>query len=129
MNGLRRFMYGRNGVDQLNLALLVFSVLLMVITAFIPIYWVRLIEYVPLIWCLFRMLSKNIVARRAENYKFITIWNKVKGFFSGVSLRFKDKTHRYFKCPSCKTVVRVPKGKGKILITCPRCKTRFEKKS
>lgn len=129
MNWLRRFMYGRNGADQLNLALLAFSVILCVATAFFSNVWVRMIVYIPLAWGLFRMLSKNLVARRAENYKFLTIWYKLKGFFSGASQRMKDKDHRYFHCPSCKTVVRVPRGKGKIVITCPKCRTKFEKKS
>lgn len=129
MNWLRRFMYGRNGTDQLNFALLVLSVILCVVTAFFTNMWVRMIVYIPLAWGIFRMLSKNLVARRAENYKFLIVWQKIKGFFTGIAQRTKDKEHRYFKCPSCKSVVRVPRGKGKIVITCPKCRTRFEKKS
>ena len=78
----------------------------------------------------FRMFSKNIPARYAENQKFLNIrynvmvkWNLKKKHL------IESKTHRFFKCPQCKQKVRVPKGRGKICITCPKCKTEFVKKS
>ena len=76
-----------------------------------------LLAYVPLIWSMFRMYSRNIEARRRENAAFLR-------FFS----RLTDKQYRYFRCPGCRQVVRVPRGKGKINIRCPKCSRQFIKK-
>ena len=129
MNWLRRFMYGRNGTDQLNFALLVLSVILCVITAFFTNMWVRMIVYIPLAWGIFRMLSKNLVARRAENYKFLIVWHKIKGFFTGIAQRTKDKEHRYFRCPNCHARLRLPRGVGEVTVNCGQCKHSFRKKA
>ena len=77
-----------------------------------------LLAYVPLIWSMFRMYSRNIEARRRENAAFLR-------FFS----RLTDKQYRYFRCPGCRQVVRVPRGKGKINIRCPKCSRQFIKKT
>ena len=128
MNWLRNFMMGRYGGDQLSIALLIFSVVLSVVLRFVPVPFVGLVVYLPLIWCLFRMMSRNYSARRAENQVFLKFWNPVSGGVKGFVARRKDsKTHRYFHCPGCKAWVRVPKGKGKISITCPKCRKEFIK--
>ena len=109
----RRFMYGRYGTDSLNKALLIAAVVLMLlgwvggswIASWMTIF--NLFAYAPLIWCIFRMYSRNIDARRRENAKWM-------GFFA---------------CPSCGQSVRVPRGKGKINIRCPKCGERFIKKT
>ncbi|MDR2615993.1 MAG: hypothetical protein LBC28_05370 [Oscillospiraceae bacterium] len=90
----------------------------------------RYVSYALLAIALWRMLSRNIHRRRAENDRFIRVWwplrTKIKRFLTG----FKDrKSHRFFKCPSCKNILRVPKGKGKLQITCPKCGERFIKKT
>lgn len=120
-NWFRNFMMGRYGSDQLNLALLGLGIVMMVLGALLGM-WFRLAQvlnflcYVPLVWCLFRVYSRNIAARRRENQAFL-------GFFQ----RFKDREHRYFHCPKCGQMVRVPRGRGKINIRCPRCSERFIK--
>ena len=76
------------------------------------------LAYIPLIWSIFRMYSRNIEARRRENAAFLR-------FFS----RLTDKQYRYFRCPGCRQVVRVPRGKGKINIRCPKCSRQFIKKT
>ena len=69
-------------------------------------------------------------ARAAENYRYFVCKNKVLGWFRRGKARWQDrKTHRYFRCPQCRATVRVPRGKGKIRITCPKCKHQFVKKS
>ena len=130
LNWLRRFMMGRYGGDALNLCLLVFTFILSFIFMFIPVYWVRLLLYLPLGWAVFRMLSRNIAARQRENRAFVGFFARITGWFSKKRRRMQDKkTHRFFACPQCKQTVRVPKGKGKIEITCPRCHTTFIRKS
>ena len=123
---LARFMYGRNGNDQLNLALLAVYVVILLAQALLG--WIRIariiLEIVTLVLAavvIFRAFSKNLAKRRAENTRFLSWWYPVKGHISGAQQRRKDKDHKYFTCKSCKTICRVPVGKGKIEITCPKC--------
>ena len=122
-DALRRFMMGRYGTDRLNQWLLGAAVVLLLISLicsrFVP--WMAVLSYVayvPLVWSIFRMYSRNIAARRRENAAF-------QRFFS----RLTDKQYRYFRCPGCHQVVRVPRGKGKINIRCPKCSCQFIKKT
>ena len=120
--GLRRFMMGRYGPDKLNSALLWTAVILMVVSLFIPSATVKLgmmvIYYALWGWSIFRMLSRNTYKRYRENRRFLLLID-----------RFKDREHRYFDCPKCRQSVRVPRGKGKIAITCPKCKEKFVRKT
>ena len=77
-----------------------------------------------------RMFSRNISRRSAENQKYMKIHYKFMSRFNKVRARIKDsKTHRIFKCPSCGQKIRVPKGKGRISIKCPKCRIEFIKKT
>ncbi len=130
MNWFRKFMSGRYGVDQLSVGLLILSLLLSVIFYIFPFTILNLLIYVPFIVFLFRVLSKNHTMRRKENAVFMKLWNPVAAWFGKKRTRINNsKTYRYFKCPGCKQEVRVPRGKGKIRITCPKCKTEFIKKT
>ena len=125
-SALARFMYGRNGNDQLNLALLIVYVAVLVLQALLGrIYAARVIlEAITLALAalvIFRSFSKNLTKRRAENARFLNWWYPVKSRVSGARQRRQDKDHKYFTCKSCKTICRVPVGKGKIEITCPKC--------
>ena len=120
--GYRNFMAGRYGTDRLNMVVLctglVASLLSMMISArpFNLIFWV--ISYGLMIWAICRSLSRNIYARYQENRRFLQVCERVK-----------DRQNRYFDCPKCHQTVRVPRGKGKISITCPRCKEKFIRKT
>ncbi len=119
----RNFMLGRYGSDRLGTVLLISGIVLMVLSSLLGgrYDWANhltLLAYIPLFWCIFRMYSRNIEARRRENALFV-------GFFN----HLKDREHRYFRCPQCKQSVRVPRGRGKINIRCPKCSTRFIKKT
>jgi len=123
---LARFMYGRNGSDQLNMALLTAYLVLWIVQLFLRrIHTVQLIvEAVMLalmILIFFRMLSRNLPKRQAENAKFLNWWYPIKNRAAAVKQRRLDKDHKYFTCKNCKTVCRVPAGKGKVEITCPKC--------
>jgi ribosomal protein L37AE/L43A len=119
---LRNFMSGRYGMDKLNMALLwagVISSLLSAIVRVSPfnlIFWA--LSYGLMILAIIRMLSRNTYKRYQENRKFLQVFD-----------RLKDRNHRYFDCPKCRQMVRVPRGKGKIAITCPRCREKFVRKS
>ncbi len=130
MNWLRKFMIGRYGVDQLSVGLLFLSFLLSIVFYIFPFGLLNYLVYVPFLVFLLRALSKNYNARRKENNAFLKLWNPIADWFSKKRSRFNAyKTHRYFKCPGCKQEVRVPKNKGKIRITCPKCRLEFIKKT
>jgi len=130
MNRLRAFMSGRYGLDQLSFAIMIFAIIATLISNFV-LYWpLNIVSFALYGFALFRMFSRNFNARRRENSRFMRIWTKLKNFFNHLSMRIRDsKTHRFFKCPSCKNTLRVPKNRGRILITCPKCGERFEKKT
>ena len=119
---LRSFMTGRYGTDRLNMVILcaglVASLLSVMISVqpFNLIFWA--LSYGLMIWAICRSLSRNTYKRYQENRKFLQLTG-----------RMKDREHRYFDCPKCRQMVRVPRGKGKIAITCPRCREKFVKKT
>ena len=129
-NFLRKFMIGRYGPDHLNIAMIIFSLALSLthtVTGFSPVLYV---SYVIIALAFFRMLSRNITRRRRENDKFIRYWWPIRTKFVRFFSRFRDgKAYKYFKCPSCSNTLRVPRGKGKLQITCPKCGERFLKKT
>ena len=128
-NALRQFMYGRYGNDALNLFLVgAYLVLYLVylFTGFLPLYALTL---VLIFWALFRMLSRNAPRRRAENARFLKVAGPAIQWFHLRRTIHRDKQHRYFRCPSCGQQLRVPRGKGKITVTCRSCGAVFQEKS
>lgn len=128
-NALQRFMYGRYGNDQLNICLLGLYLVLSLlhsITRLVFFYWAGM---VTVVWCLFRMLSRDLSKRRSENVKFMAKAGPVVQWFRLQRTIHRDKDHRYFKCPSCGQQLRVPRGKGKITVTCRGCGASFQEKS
>lgn len=127
---LRNFMRGRYGPDHLSVAMVIISLVLSLLNGILNFAPLLYVSYLILAVMLFRMLSRNITRRRAENDKFIRYWwpvrTKIVRAFKNVKHR---KTHRYLKCPGCGNTLRVPKGKGKLQITCPKCGERFIKKT
>ena len=119
---LRRFMEGRYGNDKLNSAILGGALVMVILALFIRNPLINLIlhgvSYALMFWSIFRSLSRNTYKRYQENRTFLKFVDRVR-----------DRDHRYFECPKCRQTVRVPRGKGKIAITCPRCKEKFVKKS
>ncbi|MBS7298924.1 MAG: hypothetical protein KIG65_07580 [Eubacteriales bacterium] len=123
LNRFQRFMIGRYGFDKLGQALAIASAVLMILSGFLGSVCVAL-SYTLLILCIFRILSKNTVYRMNENRKYMELSNKVKAY-----LKRDRKYYRYFKCPNCRKITKVPKHKGKIAITCPHCRYEFVKKT
>lgn len=127
MGIFKKFMNGRYGGDQFSMVLLVTSILLMIIGRLTGLSLFIFISYIPLIFSIYRMFSKDIAKRRMENYKFSIFISPIYSKYKKIQKRFKGrKTHKYFKCPNCHTELRLPKGKGRIKITCPKCKEKFE---
>ena len=132
-----RFMYGRNGVDQLNRALAAAYLILFFVGMLISnllksdalAYVFTVLENILVLILLFRTLSKNLYKRRAENQRWVNWWWRIKSNNAGTKARHADKDHKYFTCKQCKTICRVPVGKGKIIITCPKCKAQIQAKT
>jgi len=125
---LQQFMYGRYGFDELSKVLNIISLALWAISLFIP--YVYPIVLILLLWVIFRTYSRNISKRQLELNKYFHIKNKISGWFKLKKDIIKNrKTHRYYKCPICKANLRVPKGRGKIEISCPKCHHKFIKKT
>ena len=118
--GLRKFMAGRYGTDKLNMAILFTGLGFTFLSMLIPVAMAKMIfttvSYGFMILAICRSLSRNIYKRYEENRKFLLFFQKLK-----------DKEHCYYNCPRCRQQVRVPKGKGKIAISCPKCKEKFIK--
>ena len=119
---LRSFMTGRYGTDRLNMVILCAGLFVSLLSMWIRVPALNMLFFVLsyglMIWAICRSLSRNTYKRYQENRRFLQFWN-----------RLKDRQNRYFDCPKCRQVVRVPRGKGKISITCPRCKEKFIRKT
>ena len=120
--GLRNFMVGRYGTDKLNMVILSAGLAVCLVSAFVDSVKVNLlltaVSYGLMIWALYRSFSRQTYKRYQENRKFLQFFD-----------RLKDRQHRYYDCPKCHQVVRVPRGKGKIAITCPKCREKFIRKT
>ena len=127
---LMQFMIGRYGVDTFSKFLLGTALGFVVLDLFIDSRFLTSWFYVLVIYAYYRILSKNHQKRYQENMKFLQIKNKlVAKFNSEKNLMKQRKTHHIYKCPTCSQKIRIPKGKGRICITCPKCKTEFTKTS
>ena len=121
-NFFRTFMLGRYGPDHLSIAMISVSFVFSLLYAILANNVFLIISYAIFGLTLFRMLSRNKLRRRAENDRFIRFWWPVRTKIKNIIKKIKDKRkYKYFKCPSCKCTLRIPKGKGKIRITCPKC--------
>ena len=131
MQWLQKFMMGRYGADQLNLALIVLALVLSVVFSFVPLGLIgSLIALVPLVLAVLRLLSRNRVQRAKENAAFLKLWNPVRNWFQWLylSLRYCKK-NRYFLCPHGGRIACVPRKTGRVTITCKGCKTRYDRKA
>ena len=124
------FMMGRYGQDELSRFLSIVSLVCLVMFFFSKVQILYIMAFVLLIYSLFRIMSKHHDKRRAERNVYISARNAIKKEFGYVKNKWTHrKTHRYYKCPRCKQALRVPKGRGSITISCPKCKNQFDKKT
>lgn len=124
---LYRFMVGRYGNDTLNVFLLIVYVLLSLLCKRNSILYY--VGFGLFIFAFYRSMSRNIYKRRQENEMFLNLIKPIKPYINATKRNFTDKQRKYFVCPSCKQVIRVPRHRGKIEISCPTCHSRFVRKS
>ena len=123
----RQFMIGRYGTDEFNNFLTIIVFITIVISIFVDNKF-SMFATIFLIYLYFRMFSRNYSARRAENAAFLRVKYKITGYFTPQAREQRKHFHIY-KCPQCKQKIRIPRGKGKIQITCPKCRHEFIKRS
>ena len=128
-NALARFMYGRNGFDQLGIAMLWLSIILDIAAIFVRSTLLDAAGHAIRVIVLFRIFSKNLAKRRDENSAYLRLVGQLKNKTRNYKQRRQDTDHKYFTCKCCKTVCRVPVGKGKIRITCPKCGNKIDAKT
>ena len=128
--GLVKFMAGRRGADELSLAMLIGGALLSLLGTALHMPVLSLLSMAIYIFTLFRMFSRNIEKRYAENAAFLKLWN---GMTSGIRQFFNRlknmKKYKYFKCPECKSRLRLPRGVGEVTVTCGKCHHAFKQKA
>lgn len=129
---IQQFFIGRNGFDDLSRFLNWVSIILIVLSIIfggagsVAFYTLAL---ACIVYAYYRALSKKVYVRMAENNKFLTRRNSFRASVRGCKERFAQrKEYKFFMCPSCRTRLRVPRGKGKIIMTCKKCGNRFEGK-
>ncbi len=131
-NRIIRFMYGRYGTDNLNRFLIWLYLALIVVGLFLQGVAKTVLLALTLIIAItvfYRMFSKNIYKRSAENRKYLAFKAKIKNFIALKKSMWRDrKTHAYKKCPYCKAVLRLPKKRGEHRVDCPKCKREFKVK-
>lgn len=127
---MARFMTGRNGMDNISWDALKACIALVVVNLFLGSPVLRLLSDALLIYALFRVLSRNIAKRQAENSRYMVFYEKVSREVKQFFLRLKGmKTYKYFRCPSCRNRLRMKRGAGEKTITCPVCRHQFTQKA
>lgn len=126
-------MYGRRGTDEFARFLLIVTLVFIVLSWFfrgVIQSLFSLLTIVSLVYCYYRILSRDIYKRQKENAWYLQKKAAVQKWFRSLKDRWTQrKEYKFFRCPSCHSLLRVPKGKGKILLTCRKCGNRFERKS
>lgn len=127
---IRRFLIGRYGNDELSRFLSIAAFVLAVVSLFTKWQWLFSVAFALMLWSTFRILSKNHTGRAKERTAFLRWRQRILHPLGKTKRRIEQsRTHRFFRCPDCDTEVRVPKGKGKIRITCTQCGHKFVKRS
>lgn len=142
---IQRFMQGRYGVDELSRFLTGFSLILLILELFTRNAVFGLLFWADFIWIYYRMLSRQYGKRQQENQKYLTLryqwktkryqWTHKNGRVSKINMdkwkreMVQRKDFHIYKCPNCSQKIRIPRGKGKIMVRCPKCYTEFQKRS
>ena len=125
---IRNGMIGRYGIDEFSRFLMIAGVVLLFMGIFKPLAFLAIPAWILVIYAYFRCFSRNVVKRSSERDRYLRISGRFKGKFELIGRMWKErKTHKYYRCSRCRTMVRVPKGKGRIAITCPKCRNEFIK--
>ena len=124
------FMRGRYGNDELGNVCMAIALPLVLVNIFVNSVWLSLVALVPILYSCFRLSSRNIAARRAENRAFLKALGPAANWVSRPKATFAElRNYKHLTCPSCGKRMRVPRGKGKMRVTCPSCGDKFETRS
>lgn len=127
---LERFMAGRYGMDYFGRFTMILGLVVLLIAGWTGKPFLTLIAWILIIYTYFRMFSKNVYKRATENQKYLNSTYKIRTFWARQkNMMAQRKTHHIYKCPTCRQKIRIPRGKGKIEIRCPKCNATFIKKS
>lgn len=127
---LRNFMMGRYGIDSFGRFLLGLALIMLLLSGFFLRNVFYIVSLLILLYAYYRIFSKDISRRYKENNIFLNYKYKIRNFYQKEKYMFKQRRiYHIYRCPGCKQKIRIPKGKGRICITCPKCKTEFIKRS
>ena len=125
-----RFMQGRYGTDDFYKFLFWVALIGLVLNWFFKSQALSLVVTLILVYAMYRVLSKNHSARYAENQKYLQVTAKFRYWFDQQKKLMEErKYHHIYTCPKCRQKIRIPKGKGKVMIRCPKCHYEFQKRS
>ena len=125
-----RFMQGRYGTDDFYKFLFWVALIGIVINWFFKSQLLSFAVTLILVYAMYRVLSKNHSARYAENQRYLQATAKIRYWFDQQKKLMEErKYHHIYTCPKCRQKIRIPKGKGKIMIRCPKCHHEFQKRS
>ena len=128
--GAQRLMLGRHGADEFSLALLICGVALSILGSATGLIVLDLLGMAAYIYSLFRMFSKNLAKRAAENQGFLGLWTRVASGVRQFFVRLRNmRSYKYFKCPQCHARLRLPRKVGEVTVTCGKCKHAFKQKA
>ena len=128
--GIGRFMAGRRGADEFSLALLIGGMVLSLLGNLINWPILSLLSIAAYVYCAFRMLSRNLQKRYAENQKFVTTWKRSTSAIRQWWARLRNiRKYKYYRCPQCKSWLRLPRKVGEVTVTCGSCKHQFKKRA
>ena len=126
---LARFMAGRNGADNLSRAVMLLAFILFILSLFFSDWLAQLLLMLAvagIVYVYFRMFSKNVARRREENSRYLAKTASLRSYFRSLGERWRQRRdYKFFRCPMCRTLLRVPRGKGKIKIVCRKCGNSF----
>ncbi len=126
---LARFMAGRNGADNLSRAVMFLAFILFILSLFFRDWLAQLLltlAVAGIVYVYFRMFSKNVARRREENSRYLAKTASLRSYFRSLGERWRQRRdYKFFRCPMCRTLLRVPRGKGKIKIVCRKCGNSF----
>ncbi len=123
-------MIRRHGADELSLGLLISGLALSLISRITRLGVLELLGMAAYIFSVYRMLSRQHEKRYQENQKFVALWRKSSGEAKQFSVRWKNrKSFKYFKCPQCHALLRLPRKVGEVTVTCGKCHHAFKKKA
>ena len=130
-NKMAGWMYGRYGFDYLGRFLFAVAFIMIILSMFISsLWWLDFVGLALLVWEYFRVFSRNTTKRYEENQKYVSVTSGIKSWFTSIPDRLRQgKTYHRYKCPGCGHKIRIPRGKGRIIVRCPKCGKEFARKS